>query len=1151
MSFYHPVRVQRLKYPRALARRVFFVHRQLDHGLPEAVTTNMATLEHSHLLALDPDHHVPKADVLLHRACNPYIDDRADVQRSADKDDQYEDDEDSSEAQIRRADEEEFDMHGILADHDARVLSAAPYRIPERLLQSGAETLSRGEEWDFDMAPSRATSVMPAWHPPPHAGSRAPTPSYGPANHPSPESTPAEARRARTPLFLPDPDLRGPTPFQPRDSRDFTPYVSPLEARELIASSSSGHRRPASSSPPPAAKRVRTASPLRDEARAQCVHCKIAKYLDTIRYVCPHWTPGISEDSCSEFIDDTPLQIHDLPPFHDAADDDDEQEADAERLQEIAAHFESQAHNYSASAAREAGISRLSHSAPPKDDAALAAVVSSLLPSSSATVRRAGLRAETQSQMEHRLKSLLPAENKKTVVPGSWIRFKDHLVFVLGPKKLLMAKARDIPLPPAPAPNKRQQTAKSGKKKEQDVVPDLCCTNELGRELYQMDYPEVHPSIDELGPFRTSRCQALQRQLFSGPSQALEAGDRVLIVGGARRGETAYVRHMQELRGPRGGSRQVCELSPHFPASEDAFVCPVASIVRHILSPSPPLHIFDHVRVNSGALYRGAIGRLMSIDGPQVTVALPAETNFDEALPSKMQPDGTRHIDVPMEDINRHFVLGDVVFIVRGENKNRHGLVVHIHSNGSLEVFQTGYGLEVMEDVDVGPASTLNGPGRSIVKRHKTGQFDLHDYQDDSEFRAVPIRVMRADVNFLMFDEDQLAPNCATRAYTKMSVVEPPRVRPALPHLQKDQVRQVREYQRAAETDDRLAYDAKKAANEAVQNKMLQLEPPASFAELHQKIFERDRDKAAAFGSWEKKPETDYTGIYVQVAYQGNNKGFRGQVISTYHTPARYERLKSQKRRRFMEGDTQGIMVTIRNDSNRQVSEPIEKVVHDMTRLPLAQARYLPPRVLYAPRLMTPSSPEPRAVTPPLIPADAAAEEAERLALEEAARQRAIQFEEHRLPGELDGRWLLMPGLVGKRVDVDIRGLLGFTGTRDIPRLSLTLVSCEGSRGTLLLTEGQTEVSLRKSVTVYHVGPKRRPLGFPASCIKPARTDTDGVDILTRIQRVVVLGPNVTEDTSLVVIRVNGTSPVFFHTLHLCLAKNEKAGEVLPATFPH
>ncbi|KAJ6471854.1 hypothetical protein DFH09DRAFT_1344079 [Mycena vulgaris] len=1018
-------------------------------------------------------------------ARNPYLDDRADVQRSPDEDDQYEDDEDSSEAQIRRADEEEFDMHGILADHDARVLSAAPYRIPERFLQSGAETPSRGEELDFDMAPSRATSVMPAWHPPPHAGSRAPTPAYDPADHPSPESTPAKARSARTPLFLPDPDSRAPTPFVPRDSRDFTPYVSPREAREPIAStSSSAHARPSSISPPPAAKRLRTATPPRDEARAERIFRKISKFLDTVASDSDE-DPEEAEDedeeirdSDLEFIDDMPPQIHDLPPFHDAADDDDE-EADAERLQEIAAHFESQAPDYSASAAREAGISRFSHSAPPEDDAALAAV----------------------SQMERRLKSLLPAENEKTVVPGSWIRFQGHLVFVLGPKKLLMAKPRDIPPPPAPAPNKRQQTAKSAKKK-QDAAPDVCWTNKLGRELYQKDYPQVSPSIDELAPFRTSRCDALQRRPFSGPSQALEAGDRVLIVGGERRGQTAYVRQMQELRGPRGGSRRVCELSPHFPASEDAFVCPVAGMVRHILSPSPPLHIFDRVRVNSGALYRGAIGRLVSIDGPQVTVALPAETNFDEALP--------------------------------------------------LEVFQTGYGLEVVEDVDVGPASTLNGPGRSIVKRHKTGQFDLHD--TDSEFRAVPIRVMRADVDFLMFDEDQLAPNRATQAYTKTSVVEPPRVRPALPYLQKDQVKQAREYQRAADTDDRLAYDAKKAANEAVQNKMLQLEPPASFAELHQKVFERDRDKAAAFSSWEKKPETDYTGIYVQVAYQGNNKGFRGQ-----------------KRRRFMEGDTRGIMVTIRNDSNRQVSEPIEKVVHDMTRLPLAQARYLPPRVLYAPRLMTPSSPEPRAVTPPWIPADASAEEEERLALEEAARQRALQFEEHRLPGELDGRWLLMPGLVGKRADVVIQGLHGFKGTRDIPRLSNTLVACEGSRGTLLLTEGQTESSLRKSVTVYHVGPKRRPLGFPASCIKPARADTDGVDILTRIQRVVVLGPDVTEDTSLVgeyaqtqpliphqfgpdvvaVIRVNGSGPVFFHSLHLCLAKNEKAGEVLPTTFPH
>ncbi|KAJ6553777.1 hypothetical protein DFH09DRAFT_1085529 [Mycena vulgaris] len=717
-----------------------------------------------------------KADTLLRSARNPYLDDRANVQHSSDEDDQYEDNEDSSEA----------------------VLSAAPYRILERFLQSGAETPSRGEEWDFDMAPSCATSVMPAWHPPPHAGSWAPTPAYNPADHPFPESTPAKARSAHTPLFLPDPDLRAPTPFVPRDSRDFTPYVSPREARKPIASTSlSAHARPSSISPPPAAKRLRTATPLRDKARAERIFRKISKFLDTVASDSDE-DPEEAEDedeeirdSDLELIDNMPPQIHNLPPFHDAANDDNE-EADAERLQGIAAHFESQAPDHSASVAQEAGISRFSHSAPPEDNAAL--------------VRRPGLRAETQSQMEGRLKLLLPAENENT----------GHLVFVLGPKKLLMAKARDIPPPPAPAQNKRQQTAKSAKKK-QDAAPDVCWTNKLGKELYQKDYPQVSPSIDKLAPFRTSRCDALQRRPLSGPSQALKAGDRVLIVGGERRGETAYVRQMQELRGPRGGSERVCELRPHFPASEDAFVCPVAGRVRHILSPLPPLHIFDSVRVNSGALYCGAIGRLVSIDGPQVTVALPAETNFDEALPSKMQPDGTRHIDVPMEDINRHFLLGDVILIVRGENK------------------------------------------------------------------------------------------------------------------------------------------------------------------------------------------------------------------------------------------------------------------------------------LYAPRLMTPSSPEPRAVTPPWIPANASAEEEERLALEEAARQQALQFEEHRLPGELDGRWLLMPGLVGKRADVVIQGLHGFKGKPDIPRLSNTLVACEGSRGTLLLMEGQTESSLRKSVTVYHVGPKRRPLGFPASCIKPARADTAGV----------------------------------------------------------
>ncbi|KAJ6591785.1 hypothetical protein DFH09DRAFT_1073643 [Mycena vulgaris] len=749
-----------------------------------------------------------KADTLLSSAHNPYLDDCADVQCSLDEGDQYEDDEDEdlSEAQIRGADEEDFNIRGILAEHDIRVLSADPYRILERFLQSGADTPLRGEEWDLDIPPSRA----------PTSTSRfvAPTPAYNPPDHPSSESIAAGARRSCTPLFLPNLDSHGPTLFQPRNSHDFTPYVSPLEAHKLIASST---------------KRVRTASPLRNEARAQRVYPKIAKYLDTI--------------------------VSDSNKYLEEAEDEDEEIRDSDG--EIGARFESQAH------------------------------------------------------------------------------------------KLLMVKAHDIPPPPASAPNKRQQKVTSGKKKEQDAVPDLCCTNKLGGELYQMDYPESKPSSRGRGS-----CPDCGR--FASRRNSICVADAGIM---------------------RLGSRQ-CGAT----------------------HPQPVVHIFDCV-----------------------TVALPVETDFDEVLPSKMQPDGTQHINVPMEDINRHFVLGDVVFIVRGENKNRHGLVVHIHSDGSLEVSQTGYGLEVVKDVDVGPASTLNSPGRSIIKRHKTGQFDLHDYQDDSEFCAVPICVMRANVDFLMFDEDQLTPNRAPQVYTKTSVVEAPRVSPALPHLQKDQAG--------------------------------------------------------------------------QVAYQGNNKGFCGQVVSTYHTQERYKHLKSQKRRRFMEGDTRGIMVTIRNNSNRWVAEPIEKGVHDMTHLPLGPVHSVP--------------------DDPVLPRT---------------------FEEHHLPGELDGRWLLMPGLVGKHMDVEIRGLLGFMGTRDIPRLFNMLVACDGSRGTLLLMGRQTESNLRK---------------FPASCIKPARVNTHGVDSLTRIQRVVVLGPDVTEDTSLVVIRVNRTSPVFFHTLHLCLVKNKKASEVLPMTFPH
>jgi hypothetical protein len=124
------------------------------------------------------------------------------------------DDEDLDEAQARREDQQRFPLGEIVAGHEDRLRSAASYRIPTSLLQSGAATPSREDNADHDKhIGSRPTSPAPSWNFALPVQSRAATPAYIPAD---------TVARDRTPLFLPG--SRDPTPFLPRKE---TPYFFP------------------------------------------------------------------------------------------------------------------------------------------------------------------------------------------------------------------------------------------------------------------------------------------------------------------------------------------------------------------------------------------------------------------------------------------------------------------------------------------------------------------------------------------------------------------------------------------------------------------------------------------------------------------------------------------------------------------------------------------------------------------------------------------------------------------------------------------------------------------------------------------------------------------------------------------------------------
>ncbi|KAJ7507629.1 hypothetical protein B0H11DRAFT_1902712 [Mycena galericulata] len=143
----------------------------------------------------------------MSRRVEDFIDDRA-VETDNDEDDAPDDDEDSSEAQLRRLDEQDFDMRAIVDGHDERLCAdlEEPYRIPEHLVQlSGAET------------PPMSRAATPVYVP-------ASPPAQQPTILPDPVTAPSQLRQ-RTPLFLPA--SRSATPFTyngPPLSRDSTPY---------------------------------------------------------------------------------------------------------------------------------------------------------------------------------------------------------------------------------------------------------------------------------------------------------------------------------------------------------------------------------------------------------------------------------------------------------------------------------------------------------------------------------------------------------------------------------------------------------------------------------------------------------------------------------------------------------------------------------------------------------------------------------------------------------------------------------------------------------------------------------------------------------------------------------------------------------------
>ncbi|KAJ7439604.1 hypothetical protein B0H11DRAFT_1934436 [Mycena galericulata] len=381
------------------------------------------------------------------------------------EDDAPDDDDESSEAQLRRLDEQDFDMPAILDGHDERLCAdpEEPYRIPEHLVQlSGAETPARGEDdyqSDIKMY-SRPTSprpfldaaanvarckprhtcprppsaaqpailpdpvTAPVSAPPTHAlflpGSRSVTPFayHGPPL--SRDSTPYPPFASSQTLFLPH--SRGPTPFMD----DSTSYPPSSSSRPMAPRSPS----PAPDSPPPKRRRV-DSPPGSPAAATSSTKRAVLQFFDTAAGDSDEDIPEEDEDdeetlsdagiSVTGFIDDDVPEdgLPNARPIFDDDSDDDLHEASDEKIQQLVARYEKEAGKYARDAKRERGH------------------------------RSSGETVEPDEIVAY-ITGVVESGENATVLVGDWIRLtrapnRGALAYVVTPQRVLVATAPQGP----------------------------------------------------------------------------------------------------------------------------------------------------------------------------------------------------------------------------------------------------------------------------------------------------------------------------------------------------------------------------------------------------------------------------------------------------------------------------------------------------------------------------------------------------------------------------------------------------------------------------------------------------------------------------------------------------------------------------------
>ncbi|KAJ7679779.1 hypothetical protein B0H17DRAFT_1139053 [Mycena rosella] len=715
------------------------------------------------------------------------------------------------------------------------------------------------------------------------------------------------------------------------------------------------------------------------------------------------------------------------------------------------------------------------------------------------------------------------------VEPRTWIHLKQEhagcLAFTISAKECIVArKTRDHFI------YDTDQLAE---------VDDGCEMLTFSRPLSKKVYPRVYPTLDELEPFQRSRRPIFTITDFVGHAQALQLCDRVKVWRGARTGTVGYIVDVLDAKvnrkDPPGGQTWVTmmKLSPVLllPSVGGEIAgewFQLGALRRHILSPSPPLQLLHRVRVigNRQALYK--------VEGYVIDIC--ADEN-SAGLVTVEDVHGNR-ASIPMTNVERAFRLADKVIVKRGEHKGRQGIVLD-RGFFFLEIFD-GHG-HILDDIP-----TMQH--EAIVQRHMF---------------CVPL----VDVDFDMFRDSTSNPEYFPTQST-VSVVSHLDVPLPRRTLSVDEGEPMRPDREAAHLDKLLkTVHSRLPAGEQVSPEQI-----ARFKERLGKRAQEQNEALYAVGHRYEDLHVMVVGARMDLRVHSARsddglvrmsspfKGRRGLVIGDHDSADHVQILfttPATRRRQQMRRDTRGIMVTIREMSNREITVPIELVVHEATGIPLEKNLYLPRELLSSYKQATVEpQPRPRTPTPPPC-------------TNETSDWGLPEYEKFRLEGEYDGKWMCIPELAGKRIDVIVEGITRMVATRNW-KPSPVLSALEGKTGYLLLHEAIRPSTLREhKITVYAVGNNGRKHDVPGVHIKPLRDGVNGMMIIAKPQRVVVIGGDMAGDTSAVgtyaqtrpdilhghgphvvaVMLEGGAGPLFFHILRLSRTTNTTIQNV-HMTFP-